>query len=143
MILSSFIKGITAALMLLVVYFTIVTLVSNWTFAKDQFSRFWYFVVSLAAGFGVQIGLYTYLRSAIRGKEGSKKVLAVSGTTSTMAMVSCCIHYLANILPIIATAGIVTLVAQYQIELFWVGLAFNLAGIAYMSSRVFKFIRHA
>jgi P-type Cu+ transporter len=69
----------------------------------------------------------------------SGKVLAVSGTTSTAAMISCCAHYLANILPVIGIAGAVALIAQYQIELFWFGLGCNLAGIAYMGIKVAKF----
>ena len=68
----------------------------------------------------------------------SGRVVAVSGTTSTAAMVSCCAHYLANIAPLLGVAGFLTVVAQYQIELFWVGLAFNAAGILYVSSKVIK-----
>jgi len=63
-------------------------------------------------------------------------VVAVSGTTSTAAMVSCCAHYLANILPIVGVTGFLTIVAQYQIELFWVGLAFNAAGILYIVPKI-------
>ncbi|HEY5574434.1 MAG TPA: hypothetical protein VIK64_15545, partial [Anaerolineales bacterium] len=93
----------------------------------------------LALGFGIQIGLYTYLRRAIHRGDASGKVLAVSGTTSTAAMISCCTHYLTNILPFIGIAGFVTVVAQYQIELFWFGLASNAAGIAYIGSKVVRF----
>jgi Cu+-exporting ATPase len=102
---------------------------------------FWYFIVSLAAGFGIQIGLYTYLSSAVRRMGMSGKVVAVSGTTSTAAMISCCAHYLTNIQPVLGAAGLVALVAQYQVELFWFGLACNLAGITYMVNRVVRFSR--
>jgi hypothetical protein len=95
----------------------------------------------LAVGFGVQIGLYSYLRNAVRSMDMSGKVVAVSGTTSTAAMISCCAHYLTNILPVVGAAGAVALVAQYQIEFFWFGLACNLAGIIYMTTRVAKFSR--
>jgi hypothetical protein len=44
-----------------------------------------------------------------------------------------------NILPVIGAAGFITVVSQYQVEFFWVGLASNAAGIAYMASRVIKF----
>lgn len=33
---------------------------------------------------------------------------------------------------------IVPLAAQFQVELFWVGLLFNLAGIAYVGNKLFK-----
>lgn len=126
---------------LLGIYFVILAAVSGWEFTVSQFLDFWYFIVSLAAGFGVQIGLFTYLRNAVRGMGMSGKVVAVSGTTSTAAMISCCAHYLTNILPVVGAAGAIALVAQYQIELFWFGLASNLAGIVYMANRVAKFSR--
>ncbi|MDP2946382.1 MAG: hypothetical protein Q8N61_02955, partial [bacterium] len=102
--------------------------------------QFWYFIVALSLGFGIQIGLYSYLKSVIaRVGADSAGVVAVSGTTSTLAMVSCCAHYLANILPIIAVSGIVSLIGQYQIELFWIGLAFNATGIVYIGRKIIKF----
>ena len=64
------------------------------------------------------------------------KVLATSGATSTASMISCCAHYLTNVVPAICAAGIVTVVAQYQVELFWLGLAFNGAGLGYIVSKV-------
>lgn len=139
MILKSAIRGLIGATALLAAYFSIVSLISGWPFALSQFGQFWYFMVSLAIGFGIQIGLYAYLKNAVRQKNNSGKVLVVSGTTSTTAMISCCAHYLTNILPIIGTAGIISLISQYQIELFWIGLIFNFAGIVYIFSRIIKF----
>lgn len=124
---------------LLGAYFLVLVAVSGWESPLSQFFEFWYFIVSLAAGFGIQIGLYSYLRSTIHEMDMSGKVVAVSGTTSTAAMISCCAHYLTNILPVVGAAGAIALVAQYQIELFWFGLACNLAGIVYMATRVVKF----
>lgn len=140
-ILKSILCGILAAGSLLAVYFTILTFVSGWNFAQDQFSQFWYFIITLAAGFGIQVGLYIYLKNRIKEIHGEGKVLGVTGTTSTAAMISCCTHYLANLLPILGVAGVVTFVAQYQIELFWVGLVFNLGGIFYIVNRIMKFKR--
>src|SRR3989344_7477080 len=140
-ILKSYIYGALASGLLLGVYFTVLTLVSGWNFAQDQFAVFWYFIISLAIGFGIQIGLYIHLKNLIKGSHGEGKVLGVTGTTSTAAMISCCTHYLANLLPILGVAGVVTFVAQYQTELFWVGLVFNLGGIFYMAYRIFAFRR--
>ncbi len=142
MIFRSVITGFIAFLILLAIYFSLVSLISSFDFAKSQFGEFWYFILSLAVGFGVQIGLYTYLKASIK-QMTSKKMLAVSGTTSTAAMISCCTHYLANILPILGTAGIVTFVAEYQVEIFYVGLVFNLFGIAYISRKIIQFKKHA
>jgi Cu+-exporting ATPase len=65
-------------------------------------------------------------------------MLAASGTTSTAAMVSCCAHYLMNVAPVLGATGLVTFAAQYQVEFFWVGIAFNAAGIAFIGNRLWK-----
>jgi len=131
--------SLLASLGLLAFYFTIVTLISGWGFAREQFEQFWYFLISLAIGFGVQVGLYIYLKNLVRNQEPNGKVLAATGTTSTVTMISCCSHYLVNLLPFLGVAGLVTIVSQYQVELFWIGLAFNLSGIAYMLNKIIKF----
>lgn len=132
-------NGIVASAILLGFYFAVLSLISGWSFAQNQFSVFWYFILSLAIGFGIQIGLFTRLRGLIKEKHGGSKVLGVTGTTSTAAMISCCAHYLVNLLPILGTVGIVAFIAQYQIELFWVGILFNFGGIVYMVNTIIKY----
>ena len=134
--------GSLAGGLLLGTYFGVLTLVSGWEFTIGQFGTYWHFTVALAAGFGVQVGLYTYLRCITRHGDAAGKVAAVSGGTSTAAMISCCTHYLANVVPVLGATGVVALVGQYQVELFWVGLAFNLAGVMYISSKVLQASRH-
>ena len=134
--------GSLAGGLLLGVYFGVLTLVSGWEFTLGQFGTYWHFTVALAVGFGVQVGLYTYLRRLTRHGDAAGKIAAVSGGTSTAAMISCCSHYLANVLPILGATGLVALVAQYQVELFWLGLAFNLAGVLYIGSKVVQASRH-
>lgn len=131
--------GILASTILLGVYFAVLTLVSGWIFAQSQFADFWYFIISLVVGFGIQIGLYQYIKGLVHSGQGMGKVVSVSGTTSTAAMISCCAHYLVNLVPILGVTGLVTFVTQYQIELFWVGLASNIFGIGYMATRITKF----
>lgn len=128
--------GTSAFLAMMGIYFGILTLVSGWRFTVEQFSEFWYFIFALAGGFGLQVALYTRLRQLVVGSAESKTVMAASGTTSTAAMISCCAHYLTNIAPVLGATGLVTLASQYQVEFFWVGLAFNAAGLAYVGSRL-------
>lgn len=136
---KSILYGILANLILLGIYFVVLTLVSGWSFTQKQFVDYWYFIVSLAVGFGVQVALYQYIKNLVHSGQGMGKVIGVSGTTSTAAMVSCCMHYLVNLVPVLGVMGLATFVAQYQIELFWVGIFFNIAGIVYMVKRIIKF----
>ncbi len=132
--------GLLAAATLLGVDFGVLSLVSGWSFAVQQFLDFWPFITALAVGFGVQAGLFTYLRRAVHAA-ASGKVVAATGTTSGAAMMSCCTHYLANLLPALGATGLVSFVGQYQVELFWFGLAANGAGIVYVGRRVVAFAR--
>jgi P-type Cu+ transporter len=127
--------GALAFGLLLAAYFGAVSLVSGWRFTVSQLSEFWYYILPLAAGFGVQVALFVKLRDLVRHRAGGS-VVAASGTTSTAAMISCCAHYLANVAPVLGATGLVTFAAQYQVEFFWVGLAFNAAGIAYIGGRL-------
>lgn len=130
--------GMLAFGLLLAVYFAVLTLVSGWQFTWQQFSDFWYFIVPLGAGFGLQVALFLRLREVVHQTKDSKTVMAASGTTSTAAMISCCAHYLVNVAPVLGATGLVTFATQYQIEFFWVGLAFNAAGIAYIGNKLWK-----
>ena len=135
---KSLLKGVLAFSILLSVYFLLITLISGWNFAWDQFIQFWYYIISLALGFGVQLSLYSYLKDIIK-EQSAGQVLVTTGTTSTTAMISCCAHYLTNILPILGVTGIITFIGQYQVQFFWIGLFFNLLGILYIGNKILKF----
>lgn len=137
---KSVFKGGLAFTTLLSVYFLILTLVSGWKFTWEQFTQFWYYIISLALGFGVQFSLYSYLRGIVK-EQATGQVLATTGATSTGAMISCCAHYLTNILPILGVTGIITFIGQYQVQFFWIGLFFNLLGIFYIGNKVISISR--
>ncbi len=140
-LIKSIASGVGATLVMLAVYFVVLTFVSGWSFAQNQFGTYWYFIVSLAIGFGIQIALYRSIKSLVHEKSGMGKVVGISGTTSTAAMISCCAHYLVNLVPILGVTGVATFATQYQVKLFWVGLAFNIAGILYIANRISKITR--
>ena len=130
--------GMLAFGLLLAVYFALLTLVSGWQFTVSQFSEFWPYILLLSAGFGLQVALYTRLRQLLHQSKDARTVMAASGTTSTAAMISCCAHYLVNIAPVLGATGLVAFATQYQVEFFWVGLAFNAAGIAFIGNRLWQ-----
>ena len=127
--------GLLASAIALSFYFGALTLVSGWQFTVEQFADLWPYVVALAVGFGSQVGLYVYLRRALHGA-ASGRVIVATGTTSGAAMVACCSHYLVNLLPVLGATGLVSFVGAYQVDLFWFGIASNLAGIVYIGRRV-------
>jgi hypothetical protein len=52
--------GALGTSLLLTVFFSVVSLISGWDFAQDQFSEFWFYILPLALGFGAQVGLYEF-----------------------------------------------------------------------------------
>lgn len=135
-------SGLLATAILLSFYFGVLTLVSGWLFAAEQFAVYWAFIVTLAVGFGIQVGLFVYIRRAVHAA-ASGKVVAATGTTSGAAMVSCCTHYLVNLAPVLGATGLASFIGQYQVELFWFGIAANLAGVGYMGRRLVAFTQGA
>lgn len=126
--------GLLASALMLGMYFAVLSLVSGWPFTVDQFVEWWPYIVALATGFGIQVGLFVHLRRLHAAASG--KVIAATGGASGAAMVSCCTHYLVNVLPVLGATGLVSFVGAYQVELFWFGIASNLAGITYIGRRV-------
>ena len=131
------VAGILASGVLLALYFGVLALVSGWSFTLQQFAEYWPYIVTLGGGFGIQVGLFAYLRRMARNG-ASGKVVATTGTTSGAAMVSCCTHYLVNLLPALGATGLLTFVSQYQTQLFWFGIVANLAGIIYIGRNLLQ-----
>lgn len=130
-------KGAAGAAGLLALYVGVTTVISGLGFMAAQFAERWYWIVGLAVGFGTQVGLVAYLR-ALHVARVSRAVAAVSGTTSGAAMLACCSHYLANVIPLIGVSGIAALIGQYQTELFVFGAAVNLIGIGYVVRKLVR-----
>ena len=93
--------GTIGAATMLAVYLGILTLIESWSHALSLLWEDAVFVGPLAAGFGVQLGLYTFTRGALKAagnREGA--MTGVSGSTSTATMIACCAHHLTDVLPL-------------------------------------------
>lgn len=108
--------------------------------AQFNFYRPW--ILALAVGFGIQMGLYKMIRLKHMSSVGTKNVAKVTGTTSTATMVACCAHHAVDVLPIIGASALASFLGAYTKELFSVGIIFNLFGIGYMVKQL-KGISHA
>ncbi len=101
--------------------------------ALDQTTRLWYWVLPLAGGFGVQVGLFSFIRQAIRkrGKGGTASVGATGGV-SAGSMAACCAHHLADVLPFLGLSGVAGFLIDYQTPFIVLGIASNVVGITLM-----------
>ncbi|MDP3882929.1 MAG: hypothetical protein Q8Q48_02650 [Candidatus Staskawiczbacteria bacterium] len=126
--------GIFSSLILLSVYFGIMSVASSFSDALAQFREFWLWFSILVVGFGAQAGLYFYVKDALKRKEtaGSVAPVAVSGGVSAGSMVVCCLHHVTDVLPLLGLAAAATFLATYQFFFIIVGVLSNLVGIVLM-----------
>ena len=129
---SPIIFGILGSLALLTIYFGILTLVNSFSHAIEQFIGMWYWIITLVIGFGIQVGLYIYIKNKMSWNLSSSVILAASGGVSTTAMIACCAHHLTDVLPIIGLSAMAIFLEQYQKTFLTIGVISNLLGIAIM-----------
>lgn len=118
------------------VYFGIITWAQGWDYAAGQFLQNRWYVVPIWVGFGIQAALYSILRfrlfipATTTGHAGA--MMGTSGATSTTAMVACCLHHVADVLPILGLGAAATFLTRYQRPFMLIGLGTEIIGIIVM-----------
>jgi hypothetical protein len=93
----------------------------------------WYWILILVIGFGIQLGLYWYIRFDIGKKvSGATAEVAATGGISTGSMIACCAHHFTDILPIIGLSAAATFLVKYQLPFIFLGIFSNLVGTTMM-----------
>ncbi len=126
--------GLLAAAALIGFYLGIITLAQGRTHAFEQLGQDVWFIAAITIGFGTQVGLFTYLRRMHLHAGGSE--MAASTGTSTAAMLACCAHHLADVLPILGLSSAAIFLNTWKTPLLWLGIAMNLLGILYMARKI-------
>ena len=134
----SYLFGVIASFAIVGVYLGMNTLTADWYFAKIQFSEYRWWIITLAIGLGIQVTLFTLFRVHLRGQKmkAAKSSMAASGGMSATAMMACCSHYLATVIPALGvpflSATAVASLAEYQTYFFLAGVISCLVGIGLM-----------
>ena len=136
---KSIVWGLVASGLLLLFYGLVLSLANSFDHAIDQWEQWWVWISLLVVGFGVQVGLYSYVRNEIRERKNSAGgKLAVTGGVSAGSMVACCAHHVVDILPIIGLSATALFLAEYQQFSMVVGAAGHLVGLVYMLEMIRK-----
>jgi hypothetical protein len=122
--------GVVAVLGLLIFYLGVITLAQGWEHATAQLVDDRNFIAAIVLGFGAQVGLYTYLRGL--HTQTTVGGVAASTGTSAAAMLACCAHHLADVLPIVGVAGAAVFLNAYKTPLLWLSIVLNLSGVVYL-----------
>lgn len=106
-------------------------LAGSWTAAWWQFKELWYWMILLASGFGVQAGLFYYVKTSVNHGI-SNKMPAANSAVSIVGMVACCAHHLTDVIPILGLSALSLWLTVYQRPLLIIGIISNLVGIIYL-----------
>lgn len=139
--------GLAGAIFLTGLYFGIVSWAESPQHAAELFWQDRWIVFPILLGFGVQMALYVILKKRlfvpIASVGPSGALTGAGGTTSTLAMVACCAHHVADVLPVLGLTAAATFLAQYRTAFMLVGLGTTLVGIAVMLAILFREQRKA
>ena len=133
--------GLVGMLLQMTLYLGIVSLAESPARALELFWEDKLLVIPIMLGFGTQIGLYTLLKKGLYlplHSPASGATTAASGGLSTMAMVACCAHRVADVLPLVGLTAAATFLANWKVPFLVVGLSSNLIGIAIMLRVIYR-----
>ena len=139
--------GLLGSALQLFIYFVIVSWLESYQHALDFFWQGRFIVLPIAIGFGIQVSIYTILKKQlfipVTNIGPSKPLMDAGGTTSTIAMVACCAHHVADVLPIIGLTAAASFLAKYSLAFMMFGLSTTVVGIVVMLFILFKERRNA
>ncbi len=125
--------GLGAAVLLIIIYLGIITWAQDWAHALEQTAELWYWVLALAGGFGIQAGLFSFIRQSIRERRAATAgSVAASGSVSAGSMAACCAHHLSDVLPLLGLSGVAIFLVRYQLFFISAGVLSNIVGITIM-----------
>lgn len=138
--------GLGGMLALMALYLGIVSLAESPAHALDLFWEDKAFVIPIMLGFGTQVGLFVLLKKGLympMHAPAAGATTAAGGGMSTMAMVACCAHHVADVLPLLGLTAAATFLANWKIPFMVLGLTMNLIGILVMLREIRRARRHA
>ncbi|MBI2169635.1 MAG: hypothetical protein HYU28_09100 [Actinobacteria bacterium] len=102
----------------------------------DQARRDWYYLAPIIGGFGLQVALLAELRRR-RALHGRAAVAGGAGSgSSTVGMVACCAHHIADLVPFVGATGVAALLLDYRVPFMLLGIGVNAVGVTVAARRL-------
>lgn len=102
----------------------------------EQVSSDWYLLMPLFIGFGVQLGLVAELRRRHRMQASAAAAGGAGAGASTLGMLACCAHHVADLAPLVGVAGAATFLTAYRLPFVFSGLGVTGIGIIVSARRL-------
>ena len=135
--------GVLAGAGLMLFYVVVVAGASgSWEHLTDQARQDWYYLVLIVGGFGTQIALMSELRRRHRLHHGAAAASGAGAGASTVGMVACCAHHIADLAPFIGATGAAAFLTDYRIPFMLVGITINAVAVVVVAQRLGYLKRH-
>ena len=126
------IYGVIGSASLLAFYFIINYFTGGWDAVYWNFRNYSAYIAVIDAGFGIQLALFTHIRSF------GQSCNAVATTSVTGgSMVACCLHHVTDFIPFLGV-GAGLFLSQLTEIFFIIGSASSIIGVAWMLSIIQK-----
>jgi hypothetical protein len=133
----SFRSGALASAALALIYVIVVAGASgSWDHLTDQMRQDWYYLVPIVAGLGVQVTLIAELRRRHRLQQAVAAAGGAGAGASTVGMVACCAHHIADLAPFIGATSAAAFLTDYRVPFMVLGIGVNAVGVTIAARRL-------
>lgn len=127
--------GLIGMMIISGLFIVFLSILNSFEYAWFQFQFLSQWMVPLTIGFGIQVGMFSYMRRFARlaksGKLSGAPIVASAGI-STGSMIACCLHHVVDVLPFLGISAVAIFASQFQSFLLAVGIVSNLIGITFI-----------
>ncbi len=135
LVLYPFFGMLSGAAVLFSIYALLLSWLNSPEHAWSQYQALQPWISLLIIGFGIQVGLFTYLHqyrkvcTTMGMESGGAAGMAASGSISAGSMVACCLHHGTDVLPLLGLTAAATFLTKYQLYFVGAGVMSNVLGI--------------
>lgn len=129
--------GLSGSFFLTTLYTLLLILIGGVDHAVSFITELWLWLAFIITGFGVQLGLYFFIRQKMRSRKVSPGVKTTMGV-STGSMILCCIHLAVDLLPFAGLSAIALSLTSYQTSFLLLGVLSNITGVIIMLLKIRK-----
>lgn len=131
--MSPLLIGCIGGVGLIGIYFLVLSIANSPSYALSQFITMRYYFILLSLGFGIQLSLYAHVKRFKHDHTSGQTIsVAASGGMSSASMIACCLHHLADFMPLLGLSAAALFFTNFQITFIVIGICSNAAGIMIM-----------
>ena len=127
--------GLVAGAALATFYVLVLVTASGWAHLEDQLRQDWWLIGPIVIAFGTQVALTAELRRRHRARHLGATSGAGTGA-STVGMVACCAHHLADLVPLLGATGLAAFLFDWRVPFMLAGLVVNGVAVTIAARRL-------